>query len=331
MRRRLPVLVFLGLVATAAVAFAQASREPRARAAAISATGAFEISNTDDGLPIFAAAAIAPGGSTTGTVAIEDTGSAPVALTLRRGELVDEPGIDGGLLSSRLQLTVVDVTEPGAPRTVYAGPLDSMPGEPAGTLAAAEARTYEFIATLPDGGEPSFQNAVQGASTTVAYSWVASEPPAGELPAGEPGGEEHRDRGGTAAAQSAANGGVRAEGARLDLTVPKVKASARRGRLTAWTDCSMSCRLGIRGRLLAWSDDTGTRRVARVHWSAMSFFPPGPHRVRLRIPRSMHVWMRDTPGRERLRARLRFTAVGLDAERDVVRKTVRLRRARRAP
>ena len=42
----------------------------------------------------------------------------------------------------------------------------------------------------------------------------------------------------------------------------------------------------------------------------------------------MRAWMRATPGPERLRARLRFTAVGLDGEQDVVRKVVRLRRRR---
>jgi hypothetical protein len=320
MRGRLPVLIFFALAAMATVALAQVTEQPQARAAAIAASGAFEISNSHDGQSIFAASGIAPGGATTGTVAIEDTGSAPVALTLRRGELVDEPGLGGGLLSSRLRLTVVDVTSPTAPRTVYSGPLDPMPERPAGTLGDGETRTYEFTATLPEGGEPSFQNAVQGASTTVAYSWVA-----GEAGTEEPGGGEGSGGGGQ---QSEGNGGVRGEIALLNLTVPKIKGSVRRGRLTAWTNCTMSCRLQVRGRLRAVSAATGTRRVAKVRWTSQAVYAPGPHRVRLRIPRSMRTWMRATPCRERLRARLRFTAVGLDGERDVVRKAVRLRRHR---
>ena len=72
----------------------------------------------------------------------------------------------------------------------------------------------------------------------------------------------------------------------------------------------------------------GTRRVARVRWTSKAVYAPGPQRVRLRIPRPMRAWMRATPGPERLRARLRFTAVGLDGETDVVRKVVRLRRPR---
>jgi hypothetical protein len=333
MRGRLPILVFFALSAMAAVALAQVTRQPQARAAAIATSGAFEISNSDEGLPIFAASGIAPGEATSGTVTIEDTGSEPVVLTLRRGELVDEPGLGGGLLSSRLHLTVVDVTKPAAPRTVYAGSLDSMPEQPAGTLAVGEARTYEFTATLPDGGEPSFQNAVQGASTTVAYSWVASEP--GEEEAGGGGTtpeEENRtpanpgSGAGTGAGQGEGNGGVRGEGALLELTVPKIKGSVRRGHLTAWTNCTISCRLQVRGKLIAKSVTTGRRRVARVRWTSKAVYSPGPHRVRLRIPRSMRAWMRATAGREKLRARLRFTAVGLEGERDVVRKVVRLKR-----
>jgi hypothetical protein len=348
MRRRLPILVFFALAAMAAVALAQVTRQPPARAATVAASGAFELSDSKEGGPIFAATGIAPGEATTGTVAIEDTGSEPLALTLHRGELIDEPGLGGGLLSSRLRLTVVDLSGPSAPRTLYTGPLDSMPAQPAGTLQGGETRTYEFTATLSDGGEPSFQNAVQGASTTVAYTWVATEPGEGEPeePGGgeEPeGGEEEGggsgggggetprqdDRGGgdtSGGGQAAGNGGVRGEGALLSLIVPRVKGSIKRGRITAWTNCSMSCTLSIRGRLRARSTTAGTRRVARVRFEGKTVYAPGPHRIRLRIPRAMRAWMRETPGPERLRARLRFTAVGLDGERDVVRKTIRLKR-----
>jgi hypothetical protein len=234
---------------------------------------------------------------------------------------------------------VIDVTRPTAPRTVYAGPLDSMPERPAGTVAGGEARTYEFTATLPEGGEPSFQNAVQGASTTVAYSWGASEA-AGEGPEsrgeGESGGggrtpptverrvAENKDAGD----QSEGNGGARGEVALLKLTGLRIKGSVRRGRLTAWTNCTMSCRLQVRSRLRATSTTTGARRAAKARWASKAVYAPGPHRVRLRIPGSMRAWVRATPGPERLRARLRFTAVGLDGETDAVRKVARLRRRR---
>jgi hypothetical protein len=116
--------------------------------------------------------------------------------------------------------------------------------------------------------------------------------------------------------------------AAADLTVPNINGSVRRGRLTAWTNCTMSCRLRVRGRLRATSATTGTRRAAKVRWISKVVYPPGAHRVRLRIPRSMRAWMRATPGPKRLHARLFFIAVGLDGEQDVVRKVVRLRRHR---
>jgi hypothetical protein len=125
-----------------------------------------------------------------------------------------------------------------------------------------------------------------------------------------------------------ANVGVRGEGALLDLVVPRIKGSVRRGRLTAWGNCSITFRIQVRGRRRATSATTGTRRVAEVRWASKAVYSSGPHRVRLRIPRSMGAWMRATRGPERLRARLRFTAVDLDGERDVVRKMVRLRRQR---
>jgi hypothetical protein len=333
MRRWLPILVLFGLAAMAAVALAQVGGAPAARAATVATTGAFEISNSHEGGPIFAAGGLAPGGSARGTVAIEDTGSDPVALTLRRGALVDTPGVGSGVLSERLQLTVVDVTDPASPRSVYSGPLASMPDQPAGSLEAGETRTFEFTATLPGGGAASFQNAVQGASTTVAYSWIASE--ASEGGGGSGGGEEHAtpappappvpvppvpvppDGGGEA---------IRA-GEVLNLTVPKVRAALRRGRLVVWTNCNQSCRLTVRGRLRAKAGSN--HRGARVNFTKKHLYSPGPQRLRIPVPRKLRRWMRETPARERLRAKLRFLAVGTGGDRDVVRRAVQLRVPRR--
>jgi hypothetical protein len=191
MRRRLipPIVCLLLLGGLAAVALGQIGRPSPARAAAVRATGAFQISSAGAGQPIFAAAGLAPGDSAAGQVRIEDSGSVPVTLTLARGELSDSPGIGGGVLSAQLRLTVTDVTEPGSPHALYSGPLDSMPDQEAGDLGPGGARTYEFVATLPDGA-PSSQNALQGASTTVAYTWEAQEASGEEEPAEEEEEEE---------------------------------------------------------------------------------------------------------------------------------------------
>jgi hypothetical protein len=322
MRRRLPFLVCLAVLGiAAAVALAQVDSAPRAQAATIAASGSFKVSNSKDGQPIFAASGIAPGGSADGTVTIEDTGSGPVVLHLHRGQLVDTPGLEGGLLSERLELSVVDVTAPSDPRTVYAGPLASMPDTAAGELAAGEARTYEFTATLPDEGA---QNAVQGAATTVAYAWLAEE--------AEGGGHEG---GGTTpivppAPSPPPGGGVagqRGETPIFDLVVPKVRRALRGGRLVVWTNCDMTCRLYVRGRIRATV--AGHHRGARVRFARKRFVAAGPQKLRIPIPRHLRRWLRETEGHKRVRARLRFLAVGVSGERDVVRKTVRLRVRRR--
>jgi hypothetical protein len=326
MRRWVPIVVFVALAAMAAVALAQVGGTPRAKAAAIASSGSFEISNSDEGLPIFSATGIAPGGSAEGTVTIEDTGSDPVALHLRQGELEDAPGFGGGLLSGRLQLTVLDITEPAEPRTVYAGPFDSMPEQAVGNLAGGEARTFEFTATLPAGGAATFQNAVQGASTTVAYAWIATEAEEEHVaPPPDNGGDSPSGGGAGTPAGGKPSGGGEANGAvdLLTLTVPKIQPRVRGGHILSWAICDQTCRIFVRGRIRATG--AGTHRGAKIHFSRTRFYAPGGQRVRIPIPRKVRRFMRETPGRERVRAKLRFIAVGADGQRDVVRKTVKLR------
>jgi hypothetical protein len=257
-------------------------------------------------------------------VTIEDSGSVPVALKLTRGELTNVPGAGGGVLSDHLQLTVADVSDPAKPRTIYAGPLASMPEQDAGNIAAGAKRTFEFIATLPDSGAPSFQNEVQGASTTVAYSWTAGEvEEEAHEPSPTPGGTVNPGGPATPSGGEPNKGGVAAEEAVLELTVPKLRGRLRAGRLVATTSCDRACRLSIRGRFRA--SGNGHRRVAKVRFRQTPLYAPGPHRVRIPIPAGLRRWLLETPGPERLRARLRFLATGTDGQRDLVRKHIRLR------
>jgi hypothetical protein len=330
MRRRLPILVLFGLAAMAAVALAQVGKAPRAGAVTIATSGSFEISDSHEGLPIFAATGIAPGEAAQGTVTIEDPGSEPVALRLHRGELTDVPAVGGGALSGQLRLSVVDVTEPGVPRTVYSGPLASMPDQHVGDLEAGEARTYEFAATLPE-GPPTVQNAVQGAATNVAYSWVATEVSEPEEPMKpeEENGEPPVERKAEPSPSSGGNGGGQyvVEAApgngTLGLTVPKIRRFLSGARLVVWVGCDKACRLYVRGRMRATA--AGTHRTVRIRLTRQGLLAPGVHRLRIPVPRALRRWMSEQPGRERLRARLRFVAVGTDGERDVVRTTTQLR------
>jgi hypothetical protein len=313
MRRLVPILVLVALAALAAVALAQVGSAPGARPAASAATGSFEVTNSDDGQAIFAAKNLAPGGSAVGTVTIEDTGSAAANLLLRRGDVVDSPGLGGGVLSERLRLTVVDVTVPGAPRTVYSGPLAAMPDQSAGELEPGGARTFEFTATLPDAGEASFQNAVQGASATVAYDWIAAE--------ADGGGGGSRGRGSPGGAPTG-EGGVASRHEALDLTVANVDRMLRSDRLVVWTRCDETCRLTVRGRLRASAD--GHHRGTRISFTEKHLAAPGAQRMRIPIPRRLRAWLLREPSPERLRAKLRFIAVGTEGGRDVVRKKVRV-------
>ncbi|MBS1679272.1 MAG: hypothetical protein JST08_17995 [Actinobacteria bacterium] len=333
MRRLAPLLVLIGLAAVAAVAFARVGGAPAARATVTAATGAFEISNSRAGQPVFAAAGIAPGGSAVGTVTIEDTGSAAAALVLRRGELIDTEGVDGGVLSAQLWLSVADVTAPGAPRSIYAGRLATMPDQAVGEVQPGEARTFEFTATLPAAGEPGLQNAVQGASTTVAYMWVAEEPGekgGGPVPPGEgpgtgeagPGGSPPGEPG-ASPAPAGTDSGPAGESAVLTLTVPKIIRTPRGGRLVVWTHCDARCRVTVRGRLRATA--AGRHRGAPVHFTQKRLATAGPQRLRIPIPRKLGRWLRHAPPPKRLRAKLRFVAVGADGQRDVVQKRVRIR------
>jgi hypothetical protein len=334
MRRLAPILIFLGLAALAAVALAQIDRAPAARAAAVAASGSFEVTNSRDGESIFAAIGIAPGGAAEGSVTIEDTGSAAAVLTLHRSELVDAPGVGGGVLSDLLQLSVVDVTVPATPRTVYAGPLASMPDQSVGKLEPGEARTFEFTTTLPAGGTPGVQNAVQGASTTVAYAWMAEEAGEEEGSGGKTPGNGEEVAGGGSPGSSAGgppgespppdgNGAVAGRTAVLDLTVPKLRVALRSGRLVAWTHCDEACRLTVRGRIRATAG--GHHRGARVRFATKRFAGAGAQRLRIPIPRGLRRWLRQAPEPKRLRAKLRFVAVGTQGQRDAVRKTVKRR------
>jgi hypothetical protein len=315
MRARLIPLVVCGALigGLAAVALGQVGRPSPARAAAVRAVGAFEISNSGEGEPIFAADGLAPGGSAQGKVTIEDSGSGPIALTLRRGELADTPGSGGGVLSERLRLTVADVTEPTRPRTIYAGPLDSMPEQDAGELQPGGSRTYEFTATLPD-GSPSAQNPLQEAATTVAYSWTAGEIGGGEeTPTEPPGGGENR-------AAPAGGGDAVTVGARLKLSVPKLLPRLSRGVLVAYVDCDGSCRIDVRGRL--WATADGHQRTAKIHFSLQRIYTPGAKKMRIPIPRGMHDWLRRMLPPKGLRAKLRFSATGTEGGRDLVKTEI---------
>ena len=133
--------------------------------------------NSRAGEALFKAQAMAPGESASGTVELRNTGRLAGEMSLVQAEIVDNPGQNGGLLSQGLNLAVEDLTK-GV--TIFSGQLGVLDDRALGALAAGEARTYRFTATLPDGGAPlkanTGDNAYMGSSVTVRYAWRASAP-----------------------------------------------------------------------------------------------------------------------------------------------------------
>jgi len=308
--------LYLALAGAAVATALATAEEPGAEATVLAADGSFVLANSGEDAPIFTASGIGPGDSTSGTVSIGVSGE-PAELTLTQHDLVDSPGLGGGLLSSQLTLLV---REPAAdPTTVYSGPLATMPAQDLGRIEPGSPRSFEFVATLPEAGATVSQNAVQGASASVAFAWEASEASA-EVPPGEgPGGGSPGGGGdgGSAPPQSAGP---------LDLRVTKVRHRIKGGKLLIWARCDHACAIRARGRLRAHDEDD--HRVARLRSSRRSQFRAGTQRLVILLPRRMRHWLVADPSHERGRARIKLLAWDASGGRDRVSRTLRVRSAR---
>ena len=172
---RATLIVYLALAAVAAIAAAAARNDESTQSSIVTETsGSFSLANSHEGMPVFSAANIGPGDSAKGTVTIANRGSEAIAVTLTRRDLNDVPGTGGGVLSQRLSLEIT-----AGPSVIYAGALTAMQPRSLGTLAPGASRQYEFVATLPNGRRSGAgtENALQGASMSVTYSWTAGKAP----------------------------------------------------------------------------------------------------------------------------------------------------------
>ena len=176
-------MTLAALVAVTGCAVAASSRVHAEPADVISqATGTFQITNSRDGQAIFQAQGLSPGRSVSGTVQLSNTGSIAGDLGLEQLDVVDQPGANGGLLSTAVQLDVQDITG-GSLIPVFAGQLASLQTRALGNIAPGESHTYRFIASLPDGGTPPSptggDNAYAGSALSVRYAWKATAPDTG--------------------------------------------------------------------------------------------------------------------------------------------------------
>ena len=160
--------VVLGMLALGLAFAAPGEGAPRLQLA--SATGSLTLSNSMEGAAIFSAAGMRPGEEASGSVTIGNTGTVSAALSVAPASTQDIPGASGGRLSDRLQLSVLDVSDARAPRSLYSGTLNALPAIGLGSLDAGAQRTFLFVARLLPGlGDDAYQ----GAALTTTFTWSA--------------------------------------------------------------------------------------------------------------------------------------------------------------
>jgi spore coat-associated protein N len=170
----LVLLVIAGILLS--VTFA-AFTSTSANAANIFTAGSLSHSNSAANQAILSADNMIPGDVVQGTVTISNTGESAGAFRLESSAPSDTPGPYGGNLSTILQLQVIQ--DPGTADTqIYSGGLDDLTTPiDLGTWAGGTQHMFKFVVTFPEGGTPSGpttgDNAFQGSSTTVTYTWTA--------------------------------------------------------------------------------------------------------------------------------------------------------------
>jgi hypothetical protein len=133
--------------------------------AAVRAAGNFGQTNSRNSQPILTIAGMKPGGLSSGTVTLTNSGDVAGDFRLSESNLTQTLGLAG-----QLNLLVEDVTSPTSPVTVYNGPLGTMPAQALGAFAPSTSRTYRFTVTLPAGTGNPFQNATAGAE----FDWAST-------------------------------------------------------------------------------------------------------------------------------------------------------------
>lgn len=194
-----------------------------------------------DGEAVFRAAGLEPGDTTSGSVLVTNDGSSRGMFWLAGAGFADRQGPNGGTLSERLQVTVLDVSAPDEPMLVYTGGPADLNARPLGFIAPGKSRIYNVAATLlPDreARPPETESPYEGSSTTVNLAWRAI---AGDPPSPDTSREPIRPR------------DVRAP--RLTLDIPRTQRLLETGGLVVRARCSEDCRLGATGRMRAEGQD----------------------------------------------------------------------------
>jgi spore coat-associated protein N len=133
--------------------------------------------NSKTAAAIVTATGMEPGQNKVGTVTVKNTGNVAGTFSVAKSAVVDTAGTNGGLLSTVLTISVIDVTVPATPVTKYTGTLSAMGSIALGTFAANDTHDYSVTLALPDAGVPASNttgdNTFQGSSLTCQLDWTS--------------------------------------------------------------------------------------------------------------------------------------------------------------
>jgi spore coat-associated protein N len=168
----------IGLAAAVTVGSGADFTSTSANPANIFTAGTLTHYNSNAGAAILTAAGMRPGDQASGTVDIQNTGSLSGTFSLAK----TATDTTAPSFSSKLTIVITDTGDPGCsgtcpgPVVVYSGTVAAMGTQALGTFAAGAIHRYSFVVTFPDTGAPGAgaDNAYQGASTSVLYTWTAS-------------------------------------------------------------------------------------------------------------------------------------------------------------
>jgi spore coat-associated protein N len=167
------------LLAAAAVAVGSGAdfNSTSANASNVLSAGNIAQSNSKGSAAILTASLMKPGGTSTGTVDIKNTGDIAGTFTLAKSNVVDTPATPP--FSTKLTLVIEDMGDPAcvsacpAAISKYSGTVGAMGTIAMGSFAANEAHRYKFTITFPDGGANGADNAYKSASMSVNYNWTS--------------------------------------------------------------------------------------------------------------------------------------------------------------
>lgn len=311
LRARMTALV-AAVLAVAAIVAATHSPSARAQAAAIRAGGSVQVANSKNGGAILSGP-LGPGDSLTGDVTIGNIGWAPGDFVLSTSGLLDTPSQTGGLFSSRLLLTVDDVTNPAAPVAVYSGLLASLPRTALGTFAVGESRTYRLTVSFPDGGAADAQ--LIGSKLNVTFVWLAGS----TTPTGPPKGTGTGT--GPVTTDPVNPPHDRLSPPRLSVRAAKGQRVLKRHGLLIRARCDQACTLQLRARLSM----SGASRAVRLRRARWALAPGKTTRLRLRLPAAeLHKLRVALARHHHPLLKLQATATGTGGKAKSVKRSVRV-------